>query len=52
MVETTLYDLISALSTEMGAGQEELVIPIVVDLLNSGRIKFVEGPRQYKVTCT
>ena len=52
MIETTLYDLISALSDELDSEEEDLILPIVVHLLNSGRIRFIEGLQQYKVTCT
>ena len=51
-VETTLYDLVSALCDELEDEEEELVLPILVHLLNSGRIKFIDGHRKYKVTCS
>lgn len=51
-VETTLYDLIAALSDELSPEEEELVVPILVDLMNSGRLKFVDGEDEYKIDCT
>ena len=51
-VETTLYDLVSVLCDELEEEEEELVLPILVHLLNSGRIKFIDGHRKYKVTCS
>ena len=51
-VETTLFDLVAALTDELSPEEEELAVPILVDLLNSGRVKFVEGPRRYKISCT
>lgn len=51
-VETTLYDLVSVLCDELEDEEEELILPILVHLLNSGRIKFIDGHRKYKVTCS
>ena len=51
-VETTLFDLVAALTDELSPEEEELALPLLVDLLNSGRVKFIEGPRQYKISCT
>ena len=51
-IETTLYDLVTVLSEELEADEEELVVPIVVHLLNSGRIKFADGQQQYKIRCS
>lgn len=51
-VETTLYDLIAALSDELETEEEELILPILIDLMNSGRIKFVDGERRYKIDCS
>ena len=51
-VETTLYDLISALSDELGPEEEELILPILIDLMNSGRLKFIDGERRHKIDCT
>ena len=50
-VETTLYDLIAALSDELRPEEEELVVPILVDLMNSGQLKFVDGERRHKIDC-
>jgi hypothetical protein len=51
-VETTLYDLVSVLCDELEDEEEELVLPILIHLLNSGRVKFIDGRRKYKVTCS
>ncbi|WP_143309253.1 hypothetical protein [Candidatus Entotheonella palauensis] len=51
-VETTLYDLVSALCDELEDEEEELILPILVHLLNSGRVKFIDGHRKYTVTCS
>jgi hypothetical protein len=51
-VETTLYDLISALSDELEPEEEALILPILIDLMNSGRIKFVDGDQRYKIDCS
>ena len=51
-VETTLYDLVSVLCEELEDEEEELILPILIHLLNSGRVKFMDGHRQYKVTCS
>jgi hypothetical protein len=51
-VETTLYDLISALSDELETEEEALLLPILIDLMNSGRIKFVDSERRYKIDCS
>jgi hypothetical protein len=51
-VETTLYDLIVAIREAVGPDEEHFVTPVVVHLLNSGRVKFVNGMRHHRVICT
>lgn len=51
-IETTLYDLMVAIREEIAPHEEHLVTPIVVYLLNSGRIKFVEGSQHHRIICT
>jgi hypothetical protein len=51
-IETTLYDLIVAIREEIAPDEEHLVTPIVVHLLNSGRVKFVDGTQHHRVICT
>lgn len=51
-VETTLYDLITAIREEISPDEEHLVTPIVVHLLNSGCVKFVDGIRHHRIICT
>jgi hypothetical protein len=46
-VETTLYDLVSVLRDELEEEEEELILPILVR-----RVKFIDGQRKYKVTCS
>ena len=41
MVTTTLYDLIEAICEETDPDDDSLVADIIVDLLNKGRIKFL-----------
>ena len=50
-VETTLYDLIDAISAEVEPGEDDLIIATVVHLLNSGRVKFTGDWRNAKVVC-
>ena len=38
-ITTTLYDLIEAVSAQLGPNREELVTPTVVQLLRSGHVK-------------
>jgi len=38
---TILFDLLTALNEEVGAGEEELVTKIVYDWFESGRLKFI-----------
>ena len=51
-IETTLYDLISALNDELAPEEEELILPILIDLMNSGRLKFIDGDRRHKIDCS
>jgi hypothetical protein len=50
-IETTLYDLVVAIREEIAPDEEHLVTPIVVHLLNSGRVKFIDGPQHHRVIC-
>jgi len=38
-ITTTLYDLIEAVSAQLGPNREQLVTPAVVQLLRSGHVK-------------
>jgi hypothetical protein len=40
-ITTTLYDLVEALSAEVGPGEDHLVTAAVIHLINSGRARFV-----------
>jgi hypothetical protein len=41
IIKTTLYDLIEAISTELKADEEDLIVPIVSDLFNSAKSNLV-----------
>ena len=51
MIETTLYDIIVALSEDIGPDEDVLVTALVTDLLNSGQATFVDGSLRYTVKC-
>lgn len=51
-LETTLYDLIVIIREEIGPDEEHLVTPIIVHLLNSGQVKFIDGLQQRRVICS
>ena len=40
-IQTTLYDLIEAISAEVKPDEEDLVVATIVHLLASGKIKFL-----------
>ena len=40
-IETTLYDLIEAISAEVNPNEEDLVVATIVHLLASGKVKFL-----------
>lgn len=48
-IQTTLFDLIAAISDEVGAEEEELVTATVMHLMNSGRLKFTDDPRHIEI---
>jgi hypothetical protein len=50
-IETTLYDLVEAISSEVEPGEEDLITATLVHLLNSGRVKFCGDPRNLEVVC-
>jgi len=41
ITKTTLYDLIEAISAELKADEEDLIVPIVSDLFNSTKSNIV-----------
>jgi hypothetical protein len=41
-IETTLYDLVEAINEEVGPEEDHLVSEIVLDLLDRGRIRFLD----------
>jgi hypothetical protein len=46
-IRTTLYDLIDAISRALPADEDELVVETVMQLLRSGRIRFLGNPECY-----
>jgi hypothetical protein len=40
-INTNLYELISAIYDEVGAGEEMLIPQTVINMIESGRLKFV-----------
>jgi hypothetical protein len=50
-IETTLYDLIAAISDEVAPDNDEMVTATLVHLLNSGAVKFSRDPRNIEVIC-
>ena len=50
-IVTTLYDLLTALNEQVEPWGEEVVTAAVVDLCNTGRLKFINAPKAYEVTC-
>ncbi|HEY7493399.1 MAG TPA: hypothetical protein VIH59_20075 [Candidatus Tectomicrobia bacterium] len=46
-IQTTLYDLIEALYTEIKSEEESLIVPTVMHLLRSGRITFLDPTEGY-----
>ena len=48
-IHTTLYDLIAAISSEVGPENDALVTATIVRLLRSGRIRFTDDPRAIEV---
>ena len=43
IIKTTLYDLIEAISAELKADEENLIVPIVSDLFSSAKSNLVMG---------
>ena len=50
-IHTTLYDLIAALSAEVGPDEEDLLTATVVHLLNSHRVTCTGNLRGYRLVC-
>ena len=42
-IETTLYELIEAVSDEVKSGEDELVAESVLHLLDTGQVKFIRA---------
>ena len=50
-IVTTLYDLIAALNEQVEPWEEDVVTAAVVDLCNTGRLHFLNAPKDYEVVC-
>lgn len=50
-ITTTLYDLFEAIQSEVGPEDDALVTATVMDLLASGRVKFVNTPEPMALAC-
>lgn len=48
-VQTTLYDLIAAINSEVGPDDDDLVTATIVHLMHSGRVRFTDDPRSIEV---
>jgi hypothetical protein len=49
IIHTTLYDLIEAISAEVGPQEDHLVTATLVHLINSGRVRFTDDERPLRV---
>lgn len=47
VIETTLYDLIEAVNAVMQPGEEELVVPTVMHLLDTSHVTFSHRSASY-----
>ncbi len=45
--KTTMFDLIEALNQVVDKDEEKFVSRIVLDMVNSGRLKSVSGPKAF-----
>src|SRR5215471_10906487 len=50
-IHTSLYNLIAALSAEVGSDEEEVLTAAVVHLLNSHRVTCTGNLRGYRLVC-
>ncbi len=46
---TTVYDLIAALNEDVEVGEEDVVTAAVVHLCHSGRLRFLDDPRDIEI---
>ena len=44
-IRSTLYDLIEAIEEEIEQGEEELIAPVLLDLIESRKVKWVRRHR-------
>lgn len=50
-ITTSLYDLVAAISDEVGPNEDYLVTATVMHLLQSGRVKFLGDHEALKAAC-
>jgi len=47
IIETTLYDLIEAISEEIGPGEDHLLAQTVRHLIDTGKLKFINATENF-----
>ncbi len=50
-ITTSLYDLVAAISDEVGPNEDDLMTATVVHLLQSGRVKFLGDHEALQAAC-
>jgi hypothetical protein len=50
-ITTSLYDLVAAISDEVGPNEDDLVTATVMHILQSGRVKFLGDHEALKAAC-
>ena len=50
-IVTTLYDLIAAFNEQVEPWEEDVVTAAVADLCNTGRLHFLNAPKDCEVVC-
>ena len=50
-IVTTLYDLIATLNEQVEPWEEDVVTAAIVDLCNTGRLHFLNAPKDCEVVC-
>jgi len=50
-LQTTLYDLIAAIHTEVGPDEEAVVLETIAHLLQTHRTTYTDGRKTYRLLC-
>jgi len=50
-IHTTLYDLIAALSAEVGPDEDDVLTAVVVHLLHTHRVSYTSDLESYRLVC-